>query len=155
MNLLKPDGSGFTKFSSSLVAIVLFIASSSVFAVYPETGMYVDDRESNRGRGFYIEVQNDIVFLVIYAYNEETGEAEIYTAASEIRDDPVSTGLVIPGDPPPNPEGYFPLHWMLTKLYKIENGPCLTCDLPEASFTAEEVGDVAVFFPFKERIRIS
>lgn len=140
--------------SMLVVAMAAVLAPTIAPAVYPETGMYVD-LEANSGRGFYIEVQNDTLFLVIYAYDEETGQAEIYTAASEIRDDAIETGLVIPGSPPPNPEGYFPVHWMFGKLYRVTNGPCITCNYFLGDFETVEVGDVAVFFPFAAEIRIS
>jgi hypothetical protein len=142
-----------------LLSTALLLASAtlfqSAFAVYPEPGMYVDQSDTNRGRGFYVEIQNGILFLVIYAYDDETGEAQIFTANSEIRDDAIDTGLTATVHPPPNPQGYFPLHWMIGRLYKVTDGACLTCDLPVSSLATEEVGDVAVFFPFVGRMQVS
>lgn len=139
----------------ALWAIALAVAPSISGAVFPETGMYVETGQEARGKGYYIELQGDTVFLVIYAYDEETGEAEIYTAASEIRDDAVSMGFLLPDDPPFSTDGYFPLHWMTGRLFRVTDGPCLDCGGPPDGFVTEEVGDVGVWFPYTGLIRIA
>ncbi|MBY6205606.1 hypothetical protein [Halomonas denitrificans] len=122
------------------VASAIFLSPLDVQAVYPETGMYVETSQEARGKGYYIELQGDTVFLVIYAYDEETGEAEIYTAASEIRDDAVSMGFLLPDDPPFSTDGYFPLHWMTGRLFRVTDGPCLDCGGPPDGFVTEGWG---------------
>jgi len=133
--------------------LILLAFSIPVFAVYPEDGMYWDPNDA--GRGFYFEVQDETVFIVIFAYAEDTGEAEIYTAAAPIRDDAVYAGRsIIPSPLPDYGEGYFPLHWVEAHLYKVENGPCLFCMFTGAPFTTEVIGKIYAWFPWTGAISV-
>jgi len=146
-----------TKFDwiSLQICGLLFLLSLAMplWAVYPEDGMYWDPRDA--GRGFYVEVQDETVFILVYAYNEESGEAEIYTAAAPIRDDGFDIGVQVIGHPPPETEGYLPLHWVSADLYKVTDGPCLFCIRTGAPYTIENVGMIYVWFPWTQGIYLS
>lgn len=131
------------KFYLLLVAALL---APPVFAIYPEDGMYWSPEDS--GRGYYLEVQGDTAWVIVYAYEQDSGQAEIYGAVSEIRDDGEDIGLEIRFHPPPNPEGYFPLHWMVADLVKVEDGPCITCINSDDLTTYEKVGKLYAWFPY-------
>ena len=104
-------------------------------AVVPETGMYWNETEP--GRGYYIEHQNGIVGLTIYAYSEADGEPEFFTAAGPLRDDANTferynfTGNL------------YPIHGMAADLFRTTGGACFACfhKLPSP---AEKVGFVAI-----------
>src|SRR6059058_1375279 len=74
-------------------------------AVVPETGLYWDYQHP--GKGYYVEHQNGQVLLVIYSFNENTGEPLFYTASGPLRNDAIGSGTL---EPPVWDEGYFPLH---------------------------------------------
>jgi len=145
------------RFGHSLVqfcAMLLLLAlSTPLLAVYPEDGMYWDPNDA--GRGVYIEVQDETVFIVIFTYAEDSGEAEIYTAAAPIRDDATFAGWNPVPNPYPQGEGYFPIHWVQADLYKVENGPCLLCRFTGAPFTTEVVGTIRAWFDWTGRISVN
>jgi hypothetical protein len=136
-----------------ILVLVFMVGASAAYAVYPEDGMYWDP--DNSGKGYYIDVQGDMAWLIIYAYDEENGNAEIYGAVSNIRDDGINMGVGGIIAPPRNPEGYLPLHWMIADLVKVENGPCLTCLNEDDTATSEKVGTVEVWFPYTNTVWIS
>lgn len=112
--------------------------------------MYWDPNDA--GRGVYVEVQDETVFIVIFTYAEESGAAEIYTAAAPIRDDARFAGWNPVPNPYPQGEGYLPIHWVQADLYKVENGPCLLCRFTGAPFTTEVVGTIRAWFDWIGRI---
>lgn len=144
---------GMKYIANICVAVVGLALSASTCAVYPEDGMYWDP--DNSGKGYYLDVQGDMAWLIIYAYDESTGQAEIYGAVSNIRDDGIDIGVGGVFGPPPNPEGYFPLHWMSAELVKVENGPCLTCLNVDDIATFEKVGTVQAWFPYTTQLWMS
>jgi len=133
--------------------LLLLTFATPLWAVYPEDGMYWDPGDA--GRGFYVEVQDETVFILVYAYNEESGEAEIYSAAAPIRDDGFDIGVQIIGHPPLETEGYLPLHWVSADLYKVNNGPCLFCIGTGTPFTTDNIGMIYAWFPWSRHIHLS
>lgn len=129
-------------------SLLLGLFAPTAFGIAPESGMYWSP--NHPGRGYYIDVQENIAFLVIYAYDEETGEAEIYVANGELRDDGTDMGISLHAHPPSNTEGYFPLHFFLGELYRATDGPCLTCAKSGDTTNYEHVGTAVVWFPYTQ-----
>jgi|GEM_PF-1890147 len=135
----------FGRFAIQYCTLFLLLAfCAPLLAVYPEDGMYWDPNDA--GRGVYVEVQDETVFIVIFTYAEGSGEAEIYTAAAPIRDDAILAGWNPVPSPIPQGEGYLPMHWVEADLYKVENGPCLLCRFTGAPYTTEAIGTIRAWF---------
>lgn len=138
-------------FQFALFALLTFLLAGPfappAFSILPESGMYWTPHSP--GRGYYIDVQEGMVFMVIYAFDEETGEPEIYVANGELRDDGFDMGIAFHFAPPLNPEGYLPLHFFSADLYRVTDGPCLTCPHHGDTAEYEHVGTTIVWFPYK------
>lgn len=136
---------------SALIAILALLLAGSftqpAFSILPESGMYWAPHSP--GRGYYIDIQEGMVFMVIYAFDEETGQPEIYVANGELRDDGFDMGISFHIEPPPNPEGYLPLHYFAADLYRVTDGPCLACLWHGDTTENEHVGATFVWFPYK------
>lgn len=129
--------------TTALLIIALLTASTLVEAIAPESGMYWQPWLS--GRGFYIEHQEGQVGLAIYAFNRDTGEAEIYVSGGFLRDD----GPILPFQPsPPLPEeGLYPVHMYVGDLYKASHGQPLTLPVfPGRPAQEEKVGEIILNF---------
>lgn len=99
----------------ALVLVVLASLSLHAYCVVPEKGLYWDPL--NPGRGYYIEVQNGVVVMIAYAYNNDGGP-EFYIAAG-----PLQQGAFTQFDPTP----YEPRHGFTGNIYRSTGGPCLGC----------------------------
>lgn len=121
-----------------LLLLGLLLVSSLASAVVPERGLYWDPNAP--GRGYYIEVQNGVVVMVAYAYNETTGRPEFYIASGALQE-----GAFTQFDP----TLYEPRHGFAAAIYRTSGGPCLGCDgIPDfdTSKNAERVGTVRMDF---------
>jgi hypothetical protein len=110
-------------------------------AVIPESGMYWNP--SYPGLGYYIEHQNGVVTLIIYAY-DETGDPEFYIASGQL----LTNVPVEPGGWGP---GRLPAHGLSAPLFRVTNGRFITSPLPRPGvpdFLNARVGSVRVLFDF-------
>ena len=126
------------------LAVVLALAGAvpAARAIAPESGMYWTPDLS--GRGIYIEHQNGFVGVAIYAFNRDTGDAEIYLAGGPLRDDGTGLGGL---DVPIASEGFFPMHWFVGELSKARDGQPLTFpDFWGQSAQADRVGIIQLGF---------
>ena len=124
------------------VALALTVAVPAAHAIAPESGMYWTPDLS--GRGIYIEHQNGFVGVVIYAFNRESGEAEIYLSGGPLRDDGEDSPIL---EPPIGDEGFYPVHWFVGELSKARDGQPLTFpDFPGRGAQADRVGTIMLGF---------
>lgn len=131
-----------------VAGLLLGLLAPVAYGVTPESGMYWSPNYP--GRGYYIDIQEGMASVTIYAYDEETGQAEIYVAHGEVRDDGTDIGISIRFHPPANTEGYFPLHYFIGDLYRATDGPCLTCAKSGDTTNYEHVGTTVVWFPYAQ-----
>jgi hypothetical protein len=125
------------------IGLVLALASTLALAIAPESGMYWDPAHS--GRGFYVEHQEGRVGVSIYAFDRETGEAEIFNSGGLLRDD--GPFMDVRPEPPLPEEGQFPVHGYVGDLYKVSHGQPLTSPLfPGRPALAEKVGRILLTF---------
>src|SRR5690606_33559871 len=97
------------KLRNLLLMSLLAVAAMPAQAIVPETGLYWMPDYS--GTAVYVEHQKGTVVVTIYAFDPETGQAEIYNSAGPLRDD---GGWVLQPQPDPplgDVEGYLPSHW--------------------------------------------
>jgi len=121
-----------------LAAFLLFAISCSVFAVLPENGLYWDQNQP--GKGFYVEVQNGVGVVVMYAGDPNTDKPTYYIAAGNI----VEAGQSL--EPPRDSGGYYPVHGFFSDLYEVSQTPCLICLSVGKSDVETVVGSVEVDF---------
>src|ERR1019366_5797586 len=78
-----------------VIGIVAFAISASASAFMPSNGMWQIDAESNGspGRGFGLDVQNEVVFLSYYGY-AANGSALFYVAAGPIANSTFTADLL-------------------------------------------------------------
>ena len=69
------------KIRSSFAAVFVLLASSALAAV-PESGLWWNPDEP--GRGYTIELQDDLLFAAFYAYQEDGRQSAFYTATVEL-----------------------------------------------------------------------
>lgn len=116
---------------TGLLGLLAWFATSA-FAAVPEGGFYVDNERP--GLGFAIEVQQDRVGLVIYAYGED-GEPEFLTAGGTL------TVIRNPSE--------FPLdeiHLLNADLYRSDGGyGFLSVERP-TNYREERIGEVSLQF---------
>ncbi|MGO8754048.1 MAG: hypothetical protein ACLQHK_02310 [Gallionellaceae bacterium] len=78
-----------------LVAVLFLAISSSAWAFMPTSGIWAVDSENTGkpGRGFNIEVQNEIVFFTYYGYRTD-GSSMFYYAAGPIANNVFTSDLL-------------------------------------------------------------
>lgn len=128
---------------------VLLLAGSSSFCIpaqagVPESGIYVV--EGAPERGVVIEHQDGVVSVMVFAYNERSGEPEWYIASGRLRDDAVAAG--VGAEPPVLTQGYYPVHWFEGDLLKAKGGLCAVCYVPFRAPTYETAGKLALYVDF-------
>jgi hypothetical protein len=131
------------KYTIACIGLVLALASAIAQAIAPESGMYWEPRLS--GRAFYIEHQEGRVGLAIYAFDRETGAAEIYTSGGLLRDD--GPFMAIVPEPPLPEEGQFPVHAYVGDLFRVSHGqPLALPHFPGRPAQEENVGQIFLTF---------
>jgi hypothetical protein len=97
------------------------------------------------GLGYYIEHQNGVVTLIIYAY-DETGDPEFYIASGQL----LTNVPVEPGGWGP---GRLPAHGLSAPLFRVTNGRFLTGPYAHSEtipdFVSARLGLVRVLFDFQ------
>jgi hypothetical protein len=117
------------------------LAFGPVRAVIPESGLYWS--AAYPGLGYYIEHQNGVVTLIIYAY-DETGDPEFYIASG-----PLLTN--VPVESSGWGAGRLPAHGLSAPLFRVTNGRFGTGPLERPGvpdFASRRVGVVRVTFDF-------
>jgi hypothetical protein len=125
-----------------------------VEAILPEPGIYVPSDTGPVGdpaKFSYVEVQEHRVYVLILAFNSETGEPELFEAAAPLRDDLLVAGDL---DPPQIRDGYYPLHAATTSLVAVRNGRCLTCSDSPTEWTRTPVGAARIYFPYTGTVSV-
>src|SRR5690606_15245764 len=132
------------KLRNLLLTSLLAVAAMPARAIVPETGLYWMPDYS--GTAVYVEHQNGTVAVTVYAFDPETGQAEIYTSAGPLRDD--GTGWFLGQVPSPLPpmEGWLPSHWYQGDLYQATHGQPLTGLQLGYSGQSEKVGTITLGF---------
>lgn len=112
-----------------LTSACLLLVATGAQAIAPESGMYWQPDRS--GRAFYIEHQKGRVGVAIYAFDRETGAAEVY----------VSGGVLDTSATEPD------LHSYSADLFEASHGPPLTFpDRTGEPAITEKVGRIMLTF---------
>ncbi len=79
---------------TTVIAALLLLISSSAWAFMPAAGIWAVDSENTGqpGRGFNIEVQNEVVFFTYYGYRTD-GSSMFYYAAGPISNNTFTSAL--------------------------------------------------------------
>lgn len=93
----------------NLLALALLLINFPAFAFTPQSGMWWNPQEG--GRGFTIDVQDNIVVFMAYLYNAQ-GKAEWYYSDGQLSADGTQ---------------------FTSTLYRFENGQCITCPFKPAT----------------------
>lgn len=128
-----------------LLVCVLLAMPLWAFAVLPETGLYWDANQP--GKGFYVEVQNGIGVVLIYAGDPNTGKSTYYVASGAI--DGTPGGSL---EPPRDLSGYAPVNGFYGALFQVGVAPCLVCLSVGESAVETAVGFVEVDFTDRNQI---
>ena len=102
---------------SYLVAMLCF-SISSAYAIFPDSGWYWNSSES--GRGFNLEIQNNLLFISAFAYSN--GQPIWYVSGGPMSSDRTYSG----------------------SLLQTSNGQCFGCAYSAPAFT--DVGTISVTF---------
>lgn len=110
-------------------------------AVVPEYGVYYNP--FRQGLGYYVEIQDTTLVMIVYAYDQETEEPVFYYTSGKITrgEHLISTTL------DPRVELLYDYPYKFSgPLYRFKNGPCLTClvDGWNTAEHAEQVGEVVM-----------
>ena len=104
-----------------LTCVLAYLAPGIADAAVPETGMYWVPNEN--GKGTYIELQGNIVFVTMYAYHLD-GTPVFYVGSNVLQPD--SSGP--PDWVPIQPLGIYPIPTVGIDLYEVTGGTCLACE---------------------------
>lgn len=124
-----------------ILLALLFSLASPGYAVLPESGIYWNPGQP--GRGYVIAHQNAMVFVLIFAYDHDSGAPKWYTAQGPLFESGGwhSPPLGMRG------EGFYPAHEMRRRLAEVSGGACLYC-LHRDTETTREIADIAIHFDF-------
>jgi hypothetical protein len=137
-----------------LVLALGLLAAPVAEAVLPEPGIYIPSSTGPTGdpaKLSYVEVQQHRVYVLLVAFNSESGEPELFEASAPLRDDLMVAGSL---DPPQIREGYYPLHAATTDLVSVRGGRCLTCSESATEWSRTPVGQVQIYFPYAGTVSV-
>ncbi len=134
-----------------LLGLALTAVALPGHAVTPETGLYYDSLR--QGLGYYVEVQGTTLIFVSFAYGQSSGAPLFYIASGKItRATPGQSTLF---DPPV--ELVRENAYQFTgELYKVDAGPCITCNVMnwDTSAHAQSAGRVYLRFADVDRMYV-